>query len=239
MKKRKLIDCKFCIKTPIDDRDFYISNGLILCQVCNDTRKILGEEHNYVECKLCDEEFQALDLTCLACNGDKEVIDPKEILCNLCGNTLCITMNANDWSIQEPYGLLNCLVSGGYNSLHLSDGYNYDFNLCELCLRNLFDQFKIKPKINCYLSGKFIEYDDELYEYKFRVWNQNGGAHNSYINELCNVHLECKNKAVYSQYYDDDFTEVCSCEEHKDKLKIGFPNYKIGPFVKNNLKLFL
>jgi hypothetical protein len=47
----------------------------------------------------------------------------------------------------DLYGLIGCVVSGGYYSSNdekgLSDMEKYTFSLCEGCLRSLFDSFKV------------------------------------------------------------------------------------------------
>ena len=58
-----------------------------------------------------------------------------DVLCNKCGV-----------SCKEESGLLGLIevtVSGGYGSDPLSDGTNYTFSLCESCLDELFNEFKI------------------------------------------------------------------------------------------------
>ena len=66
-----------------------------------------------------------------------EVID--DIICNKCGCSL----KEGDSFVEDFYGLTNASVSGGYFSKKLDDGTTYNFSLCESCLVELFDTFKI------------------------------------------------------------------------------------------------
>jgi len=63
----------------------------------------------------------------------------EDAICNRCGYTC---MKAGEY-----YGL-SAEVSGGYESTHLGDMISYKFDLCEKCLSELFDTFKIKPDIS-------------------------------------------------------------------------------------------
>lgn len=241
LKKRKYINCKSCSKRDLDIIDIAALHniGEYYCGICKDTGKILGEEHTYVKCKICANSPDYAE--CAYCNGTREVIDPKEVLCNLCGETMCISENCHDYTSQIPHGLIDASVSGGYDSFHLLDGTNYSFSFCELCLRKLFIQCKIKPVISTYFpSSHSSSWEEDSYLYEYRVWQKNNGPHIAYENGLCNIYLNCKNKAKYSQYYYSEFSEVCACEDHKSKLEVySGSDYTIGPFIKSSLKPFL
>jgi hypothetical protein len=72
----------------------------------------------------------------------KTQIVTTDILCNKCGNSLKEKLTTDGkWS--EFYGLIECQVSGGYCSPVLSDCIIYSFSLCERCLQELFENFKI------------------------------------------------------------------------------------------------
>jgi len=45
----------------------------------------------------------------------------------------------------ERYGL-SAIVGGGYESMYLEDMTTYQFDLCEKCLVELFEGFRIKPE---------------------------------------------------------------------------------------------
>ena len=74
---------------------------------------------------------------------EEEVID--EVCCNKCGEscTIHICNDSNGNSIKDHFGLIDCTVSGGYDSPHLTDLTYYNFSLCEKCLVELFETFKI------------------------------------------------------------------------------------------------
>lgn len=66
-----------------------------------------------------------------------EVID--DIVCNKCGGS-CKSADEYDTNF---YGLIETYIEGGYNSISLEDGMSYTFSLCEKCLKELFENFKI------------------------------------------------------------------------------------------------
>ena len=53
-----------------------------------------------------------------------------------------------------PHGLVDIKVSGHYNSEHLLDCTTYQFSLCELCLRKLFNSFALPPKVFEYMMTR-------------------------------------------------------------------------------------
>jgi len=60
---------------------------------------------------------------------------------------------------RGPHGLVDQMVSGGYESTPgnghgaLDDMTWYRFSLCEFCLDWLFSQFKVPVKTGCYTSN--------------------------------------------------------------------------------------
>ena len=70
-----------------------------------------------------------------------EVID--DVTCNKCEGS-CREVG------MEDYGF-NCLIehkiTGGYGSAHLGDMTSYTFSLCEKCLVEMFDTFKIPVEV--------------------------------------------------------------------------------------------
>jgi hypothetical protein len=199
----------------------------------------MNKEHNYVDCHRCGNWDTARRLTtlCSACNNTQKVIDPKEVLCNLCAGPMTPLGTPNE---QYPHGLYKVSVEGGYNSYHLLDMSRYSFSFCEECLRKLFIQCKIKPDVyDMDFDGDDQqtqwEHDQEIYEY--RVWKDSGGHHQAYLDRKCNFVKDCPNTALYTQYISNDFTENCCCEEHKDLW--GYSNGKLTKFIPNVLKPFL
>lgn len=83
----------------------------------------------------------------------KEVEVIEDMLCNLCGNSLKVSLFTNkdnptddqdEDHLFEFYGLKGIKYQGGYWSEGpIEDMMNYSFNLCEPCLGNLFASFKI------------------------------------------------------------------------------------------------
>lgn len=66
---------------------------------------------------------------------NEEITD--DIICNKCGST-CKTKCGN------YEGLIETQVYGGYDAL-LGDMVRYTFSICEICLKDMFDKFKIPP----------------------------------------------------------------------------------------------
>lgn len=82
----------------------------------------------------------------------KEVTETKsrtatvDVLCNKCGGSLCsnIDHQRNAGVIDpEAYGLVEVQVRGAYFSKVLEDMTSYTFSICETCLGEMFDGFKI------------------------------------------------------------------------------------------------
>ena len=73
----------------------------------------------------------------------------KDILCNMCGLS---TKLSESYNYDQFYGLIDAVVSGGYDSTPgngygaLDDLVNYRFSLCEFCCDHLFSNFVIPPK---------------------------------------------------------------------------------------------
>jgi hypothetical protein len=194
------------------------------------------KKHNYVDCRRCDhwDPEDRLKQICKGCNNSGKIIDPKELLCNLCGECVCPLGTMNE---QYPHGLFNAKVQGGYDSYHLFDMNTYTFSFCEKCLRNLFNQCKIPPDLFDSISSSSDDYAQDRKQYEFRVWKDEGGCHRAYLNGKCNFVKDCPNKAVYTQLHNGDFTEACSCEEHKELW--GYSNSELVKFIPNVLKPFL
>jgi len=191
-----------------------------------------NKKYNMVACDFCksyDDKARYFN-ECSQCNGTRIVRDPKDILCNMCGESMCMLNSHNS---QSPYGLYEANVMGQYNSYHLFDLTTYKFSICEKCLRVMFNQFKIKPEVFGIEDGNFEE-DQEAYEY--RLWCDNGGHHKAYLERKCNIIKDCNNIAEYSELVNGEFSESCCCEEHKSKI---FFTENLIKFVCNELKPFL
>lgn len=218
------------------------------------------EDMNKVKCTLCNwrcaqPDYDAAKENCSRCNNTRLMDDPKEILCNLCGGFMChdITVPTGRWNPDTPHGLHNAKVSGGYESYHLFDMTSYTFSFCEECLRKLFTQCKIPPTVTEYGIGNTPDgnlslydrdlqsWEEDLEHYDYRVWRDNGGHHQAYLDRKCNAKKDCPNKAIYTRLHHSDedgqFTESCCCEEHKE---LGaYNNSSLTKFIPNTLKVFL
>lgn len=119
----------------------------------------------YEPCPACAESRGSGDLdsaaSCPRCKGTGMRRTRESWICNACGKSLCPESDGC------PYGLVEAKVSGGFNSPALSDCTNYEFSICENCLRKIFDEFAIKPMISEYMVGVLGGDDmptDEKYE---------------------------------------------------------------------------
>lgn len=201
----------------------------------------MSKKINYVKCTSCEYKLSQdyydphTDL-CKQCNNTREVQDPKDILCNMCGRSMCPLGAHNE---QYPHGLHKAVVSGGYDSYHLSDCTSYIFSFCEKCLRQLFMKCIIPPTTTNSLRNLSDQNDwlEDLKWYEYKVWSDEGGAHAAYLSGKCNQEKDCQNDAVYSIFNSDEFTESSSCEEHKKKYQETSQSLK--KFVPNSLKSFL
>lgn len=207
----------------------------------------MNKEHNYVKCLACDWQLENIPdhdwekNPCSRCDNTRQVIDPKEILCNLCGESMC--PNVSNPNGQIPHGLEEAQVIGGYDSDHLLDLHFYTFALCELCLRKMFMQCKIPPKverISDYQNHKLEElsFEEDQQSYEYNEWVRKGGFHQAYLDRKCNRVKNCPNAAVYTRLYRNKFTEDSCCEEHKDRY-FQKNVHKLTKFIPNVLKPFL
>ncbi len=209
----------------------------------------MKKEHNYVGCPWCSPE--APRANCSQCKGTGKVVDPAEQLCNMCGEWMChkIKLETGTWNADVPHGLYEANVVGGYESYHLFDMTSYTFSFCEECLRKLFIQCKIKPTVANLNFGSnpsglpFLEegeetqWSEDMKSYEFRIWKDNGGHHQAYLNRKCNAIKDCPNKAAYTLLHNHtDFTEDALCEEHQDHKYL---NSTLTKFIPNVLKAFL
>jgi hypothetical protein len=204
---------------------------------------------SFIPCNRCkgwsaELRFEKL---CDSCNNSGIIIDPKERLCNNCGECLC---PLDTISHSDPHGLVNARVTGGYNSYHLMDCTSYVFSICEKCLRQLFINFKIEPTVNevDFWSDNDdgrSSWDKDQESYEFRVWKDNGGYHQAYLNRKCNEVKDCLGEAIYTVlYHDQEYSEKCCCQKHASlydwtKLAPNPNNYRLVPFIPDTLKAFI
>ncbi len=199
---------------------------------------------NYIECDHCKNMLENypieywIEHPCPFCKNTRKVIDPREVLCNLCTGPMCPLGTMNE---QIPHGLYRAKVIGGYDSYHLSDCYKYTFNICEKCLRELFIKCKIKPDIrDVGITGDadiICDWEKDQEGYEYRVWKDTGGFHQAYMDGKCNSIKDCPNKAVYTILLNDEFTEDSTCEDHKG-MRL-YANSKLTTFIPNKIRVFL
>lgn len=67
-----------------------------------------------------------------------------EVLCNQCGES-CHPEDSGKNKYGQPYfyGLIEATIRGSYYSPALNDECDYTFSLCEVCLKKMFDGFKL------------------------------------------------------------------------------------------------
>jgi hypothetical protein len=67
-----------------------------------------------------------------------------EVLCNQCGGSCHVEeAGRNKHGQHYFFGLINAKVVGGYHSPVLGDLDQYEFSLCEACLKKMFAGFKL------------------------------------------------------------------------------------------------
>lgn len=188
----------------------------------------------YTNCLACkelresnDDADLALATKCRDCDGKGVVRAPESYLCNNCGDSL-IPLDMEKDCKPSPYGLVEKTVSGGYFSDYLWDCTTYTFSLCEKCLRNLFDQFKIPPQIGGYMGGGAETYEEDSFYHQERLWRKAGGRLEKLKQGLCNARSACQNPAIYRIFCSSSITDECCCEEHKTNQCL---NYEFIPFT--------
>lgn len=176
----------------------------------------------YEPCPHCADDRAAGDLDraqgCPVCKGQGMRRRADSFACNKCGGPLCPagTMNADN-----PHGLVEAKVSGGYDSYHLLDGTVYEFSICEKCLREFFNACAIPPALSSYMGGDFESYAEERAAYERRLWRTSGGDVLKLVRGLCNVTIECENKATWRQFCSESLTERAMCDEHKRQVRFA------------------
>ncbi len=114
-----------------------------------------------------NREYRDLPYVATVKNGEDDYWNPetgevKEIrLCNQCGKESC-PPDALEHSRPDKvpfYGLVDATARGGYHSPILFDCMAYRFDICELCLKEMFDNFILPVDMLEYdpWSGKIRE----------------------------------------------------------------------------------
>jgi len=84
-----------------------------------------------------------------------EVEYTDDIICNKCGNSLKHLISTDNPPSFNYCGLEEAIVHGTYGSDPLEDCTDYIFSLCEKCLYELFNTFKIPVKEQSYSLGDY------------------------------------------------------------------------------------
>ncbi len=148
----------------------------------------------------------------------------KSDVCNNCGENS---------EILQPFE-----IKGEYNSIYINDLFQYQFCICEKCIRNLIVNFKVKPHIFCPIDLEVISFKEDQEIFEYNLWCQEGKDRQAYIAGKCSCAKDCPNKAIYTVLTDDEFTETSSCEEYKNKYK-NCANAQLTKFIPNYLKSFI
>ena len=101
------------------------------------------ERKRYDDKEITKEEFNSFLKEAIRITKEQErkawLETNEDILCNNCGESvICF------WHGANMSGLIDCEVYGGFDTPGiLHDMTKYKFNLCEKCLKEMFDKFKI------------------------------------------------------------------------------------------------
>lgn len=134
-------------------------------------------------------------------------------VCNLCGGSLCPP------HAQEPYGLVDAVVTGGYESDGLVDLTRYRFSLCERCLRTLFTRCVVPPRVADVLWGgygeKAITFAEDQRTWELQEFRRDGSHAATFRQGLCNAVKGCGCTATWAVLLSGEPTEDLACDEHK------------------------
>ena len=91
---------------------------------------------------------------------NKNVEEVDDLICNLCGNTLKQIIDSH--GEYNFCGLEEVSMVCGYGSKN--DGTAFTFSLCEQCVEELMNKFKIPAQIKEYLFSDDPNFDPELHD---------------------------------------------------------------------------
>jgi hypothetical protein len=115
----------------------------------------------------------------------------------------------------DPHGLVEQTVSGGYSSEHLLTTTRYTFSLCEKCLRNLFDSFKVPPAVDGSVSN-YASYTEERKSYAWSRWRSDNGHLARVAKGLCNAEIDCTAPALWQVMHSNGLRPEVGCEVHRE-----------------------
>jgi len=107
-------------------------------------------------------------------------------------------------------------ISGRYESTHLIDLRTYSFSLCEICLRKMFESFKLPPRITAYAKGE-ITYEQDQEDHLHHLWLQDGGDQKKLSTGLCNRTQECSKRAEFRDLRKDGVGRRNYCNFHAEE----------------------
>lgn len=173
----------------------------------------MSAENNYEICKNCKSLRESGDFTgaldCYACKGKGIRRKDESYICNSCSEVIT----------PCSYGLIDAKVSGGYDSHHLWDLTTYQFSMCEKCLRDLFNNFKVPPAT----YGNDIEgnissneaYEQDRKAHERRLWRDSGAQDARFGTGICNYEEECKEPAAWRECISETLQDRSYCDKHK------------------------
>lgn len=171
---------------------------------------------NFTKCLYCKGKGNSSNETyisiCNSCKGAGYLKNPALYTCNMCGDSLLYG------SYNEPYGLVDQVVGGGYGSKHLFDMTSYTFSLCEKCIRDMFNKFVNPPKT---IDGhEEISFSSDQALYDYRNFCKSKEFDEKYLAGKCNYIIGCNNKAKYTIMENNGcLTRKSACATHS-KAKI-------------------
>lgn len=196
----------------------------------------MTDKSMYEACKRCSEARAEQDyeraLRCSLCDGKGFVPRPDAHPCNRCGGSLYTPEGTV--SEQVAYGIEHLEITGAYHSEGLNDLHRYTFSLCERCLRAMFQEWKIRPKVELVtlhdIVEKEIEFEEDQRLWEEGEWRHTGGHALARMQGLCNATKACGKPAAYSVKQSGYLGDECRCEEHKDHDQ-NCLNAELLPFV--------
>ncbi len=193
-------------------------------------------ETNYEPCGWCSESRAEKNyeraIRCRFCRGTG-IVSKGDTVCNRCGGSMYPpkeTMNS-----QVAHGLHEVKLTGGYESDGLLDLHRYTFSLCETCIRHIFMECRIPPRVERVSAGMLgwepVSFGDDQEVWEYMEWKRSGGHATARLHRICNATKACGQPAIFSVTYSEGHvSDDCLCEAHKGHYK-NCINATIIPFV--------
>ncbi len=135
----------------------------------------------------------------------KQVIEETviDVICNKCGKT-CSNhkrKNLKQWT-NEYSGLIETEVDGGYDSEIIGDMVSWKFSICEHCLSDIVENFKIPPMIKDQsISSEFLTQSNHNKLYKKALKK----SKEDYIKEILKINKNFSKSQLKKMSLDDLF----------------------------------